>query len=148
AREQIAAASLGQVHEARARDGRRRAVKILYPGIERSVAVDLAMARLALWLFDWVAIPDLAEVYRQLRASLRGEMDYVREGRAAEEVARNLARDAALWAHLRVPEIHWDLTTRRVLAMEFIDGVKINDTEGVARQGVAREDLVTWASRA
>src|SRR5262245_21395502 len=148
AREPIAAASLGQVHEARARDGRRLALKILYPGIERSVAVDLAMARLALWLFDFVAVPDLGEVYRQLRASLRGEMDYVREGRAAEEVAHNLARDAALWSHLRVPRIHWDLTTQRVLAMEFIDGVKINDAAGVSRQGVSREDLVTWASRA
>jgi len=47
-----------------------------------------------------------------------------------------------------VPRIHWDLTTRRVLAMEFIDGVKINDADGVARQGVAREELVAWASRA
>jgi ubiquinone biosynthesis protein len=142
AREPIAAASLGQVHEARARDGRRIALKVLYPGIERSVAVDLAMARLALWLFDWIVIPDLREVYRQLRASLRGEMDYLREGRAAEEIARNLSRDAALWSHLRVPQIHWDLTTRRVLAMEFIDGVKITDAS------VAREDLVAWASRA
>ncbi len=148
AREPIAAASLGQVHEARARDGRHLAIKVLYPGIERSVAVDLAMARLALWLFDFVAVPDLREVYRQLRASLRGEMDYLREGRAAEEIAGNLARDAALWSHLRVPRIHWDLTTQRVLAMEFIDGVKINDADGVARQGVAREDLVAWASRA
>ena len=148
AREPIAAASLGQVHEARARDGRRLAIKVLYPGIERSVAVDLAMAKLALYLFDYVTVGDLREVYRQLRASLRGEMDYLREGRAAEEVARNLARDAALWSHLRVPRIHWDLTTRRVLAREFIDGVKINDVDAVDRIGVAREDLVAWASRA
>jgi predicted unusual protein kinase regulating ubiquinone biosynthesis (AarF/ABC1/UbiB family) len=121
---------------------------VLYPGIERSVAVDLAMAKLALFLFDFVTVGDLREVYRQLRASLRGEMDYLREGRAAEEVARNLARDAALWSHLRVPRIHWDLTTRRVLAMEFIDGVKINDVAAVSRLGVSREDLVAWASRA
>jgi predicted unusual protein kinase regulating ubiquinone biosynthesis (AarF/ABC1/UbiB family) len=148
ASEPIAAASLGQVHEARARDGRRLALKVLYPGIERSVAVDLAMARLALWLFDFVTVADLREVYRQLRTSLRGEMDYIREGRAAEEVARNLSVDAELWAHLRVPQIHWDLTTGRVLAMEFIDGVKINDSVGVERQGASREDLVAWASRA
>jgi predicted unusual protein kinase regulating ubiquinone biosynthesis (AarF/ABC1/UbiB family) len=76
-------------------------------------------------------------------------MDYLREGRAAEEVAGNLARDAALWSHVRVPRIHWgNLTTQRVLAMEFIDGVKINDADGVARQGVSRDDLVAWASRA
>jgi ubiquinone biosynthesis protein len=148
ARTPIAAASLGQVHEARSLDGRRIALKVLYPGIERSVAVDLAMAKLALYLFDYLTFGDLREVYRQLRASLRGEMDYVREGRAAEEVARNLARDAALWSHLRVPKIHWDLTTARVLAMEFIDGVKITDAEVESRQGVSREDLVAWAGRA
>jgi predicted unusual protein kinase regulating ubiquinone biosynthesis (AarF/ABC1/UbiB family) len=147
-REPLAAASLGQVHEARAPDGRRLALKVLYPGIERSVAVDLVMARLALWLFDFVTVGDLGEVYRQLRDSIRGEMDYLREGRAAEEVARNLAADPALWAHLRVPAIDWKLTTRRVLAMEFIDGVKINDAVGVAARGVSREDLVARASRA
>jgi ubiquinone biosynthesis protein len=148
AREPIAAASLGQVHAARARDGRRLAIKVLYPGIERSVAVDLAMARLALWLFDFVTVADLGEVYRQLRESIRGEMDYVREGRAAEEVARNLSKDPALWAHLRVPRIHWDLCTERVLAMEFIDGVKINDEAAIRRLGVSRDDLVAWATRA
>ena len=147
-RRPLAAASLGQVHEARTPDGRRLALKVLYPGIERSVAVDLAMARLALWLFDFVTVGDLREVHRQLRDSIRGEMDYLREGRAAEEVAHNLAADPALWAHLRVPAIDWKLTTRRVLAMEFIDGVKINDVEGVALRGVSREDLVARASRA
>ena len=86
------------------------------------------------------------EVYRQLRASLRGEMDYLREGRAAEEIARNLARDAELWSHLRVPQIHWDLTTRRVLAMEFIDGVKINDA--AASRGRASRARTSWRGRA
>jgi predicted unusual protein kinase regulating ubiquinone biosynthesis (AarF/ABC1/UbiB family) len=144
----IAAASLGQVHAATAQDGRRLAVKILYPGIERSVAVDLAMARLALWLFDFFTVGDLAALHRELARSIQGEMDYVREGRAAEEIAANLSRDAALWQHLRVPTIHWDLTTRRILAMEFIDGVKINDFAILDAQGARREDLVLWASRA
>ena len=120
--EPLASASLGQVHRARTLDGRDVAVKVLYPGIERSVAVDLAMTKLALWLFDWIAIADLMQVYRELRDSLLGEMDYVREARAGEEIARNLARDAELAARVRVPRIHWDLTTRRVLAMEFLDG--------------------------
>jgi len=144
----IAAASLGQVHEARARDGRRLALKVLYPGIERSVAVDLAMTRLALRLFDFVTVADLREVYRQLRGSIRGEMDYLREGRAAEEVARNLSADRELWSHLRVPAIDWQLTTRRILAMEFIEGAKINDLRALEQLGVSREDLVARAGRA
>jgi len=144
----IAAASLGQVHEATAPDGRELAVKVLYPGIERSVAVDLAMARLALWLFDFFVVPDLTALYREIARSLRGEMDYLQEGRAAEEIAANLARDPELAGLVLVPRIHWDLTTRRVLAMEFVAGVKINDPCAAEYAGVPREQLVARASRA
>jgi ubiquinone biosynthesis protein len=136
------------VHRARTLDGREVAVKVLYPGIERAVAVDLAMTKLGLWLFDWIAIADLMQVYRELRDSLLGEMDYQREGRAGEEIAGNLARDPELAARIRVPGIHWDLTTRRVLAMEFVEGVKINDAAGVAALGARVPDLVLWISRA
>jgi ubiquinone biosynthesis protein len=87
-------------------------------------------------------------VYRELRDSLKGEMDYLREARAGEEIARNLARDVELAARVRVPRIHWDLTTRRVLAMEFLPGVKINDPHAVAALGARVPDLVQWISRA
>ncbi len=147
-REPLAAASLGQVHAACSRGGERLAVKVLYPGIGRSVAVDLAMARLALWLFDFLVVADLKQVYRQLRDSLLRELDYLREGRAAEECARNLRRDPALFAHLRVPVIHWETTTRRVLSMEFLEGVKINDRAAVEALGVDMTEVVRWTSRA
>ncbi|HEU4428403.1 MAG TPA: AarF/UbiB family protein [Myxococcota bacterium] len=144
----IAAASLGQVHAAELPDGRKVAVKVLYPGVERSVAVDLAAARVGLWLFDFVTVADLDQVYAQVRDSIRGEMDYVAEGRAADEIARNLAADPELAKRTRVPRIHWPLTRRRVLTMEFVDGVKINDREALAARGVDPREIALWAVRA
>jgi predicted unusual protein kinase regulating ubiquinone biosynthesis (AarF/ABC1/UbiB family) len=144
----LASASLGQVHRARSHAGEALAVKVLYPGIERQVAVDLAATRIGLWLFDWLVVADLMQVHRELRQTLLGEMDYVREGRAAEEVAANLGRDAAVAAHVRVPRIHWDTTTRRVLTMEFLEGAKVNDTATLAAWGLDVREVVTWATRA
>jgi ubiquinone biosynthesis protein len=144
----IAAASLGQVHRARDRDGRPCAVKILYPGVERSVAVDLRMLRLALWLFDPLVAPDLLSVHAQLARSLLREMDYLAEGRAAERVAGAIASDEKLREQVRVPTIDWRTTTRRVLTMEFIEGEKINARERLAAQGVDVSDRVAWATRA
>jgi predicted unusual protein kinase regulating ubiquinone biosynthesis (AarF/ABC1/UbiB family) len=144
----IAAASLGQVHEATLPSGERVAVKVLYPGVERSVAVDLAAARVGLWLFDFVTVADLDQVYAQVRDSIRGEMDYIAEGRAAEEVARNLAADPELAKRTRVPAIHWEATRRRVLCMEFVEGVKINDREALAARGIDSRELAVWAARA
>jgi predicted unusual protein kinase regulating ubiquinone biosynthesis (AarF/ABC1/UbiB family) len=146
--EPIASASLGQVHAARLPDGRKVAVKVLYPGVERSVAVDLVAARVGLWLFDFLTVADLATVYREIRDSILGEMDYVREGRAAEEMARNLAADPEVAARVRVPAIHWPTTRRRVLTMEFVEGVKINDRKALAAQGRDPEQIAQWAVRA
>jgi predicted unusual protein kinase regulating ubiquinone biosynthesis (AarF/ABC1/UbiB family) len=146
--EAIAAASLGQVHEARLPSGERVAVKVLYPGVERSVAVDLAAARVGLWLFDFVTVAELDRVYAQIRDSIRGEMDYEAEGRAAEEVARNLAADRELAKRTRVPRIFWEATRRRVLTMEFVEGVKINDRAALAARGIDPREVATWTARA
>ncbi|MCP3985548.1 MAG: AarF/ABC1/UbiB kinase family protein [bacterium] len=146
--EPLAAASLGQVHEAELPGGERVAVKVLYPGVERSVTIDLLAARIALWLFDWVTIADLGQVHGELAESIHGEMDYEREGRAAEEVAGNLGRDPEVAAHVRIPAIHWQATSRRVLTMEFLSGCKVNDSLGVEARGRDAESLVVWATRA
>ena len=144
----MASASLGQVHRATTRGGSDLAVKILYPGIEASVGIDLAAARLALWCFDWFVVPDLMQVFRQVRESLLGEMDYLREGRAAERIGAHLAADPALAGHLRAPAIHWEATRRRVLCMEYIEGDRINDREALEVRGVELDRVVMWAARA
>jgi ubiquinone biosynthesis protein len=128
--------------------GRDVAVKVLYPGVERSVAIDLRMTKLALWLFNPLVPPNLMSVYEQLARSLRGEMDYVREGQAAERIGANLAKDPELFAHLRIPRIDWETTSLRVLTMEFIEGDKINDREALETRGIDITQVVEWATRA
>ena len=147
-RTSVASASLGQVHRGRDHEGRDLAIKVLYPGVERSVAVDLRMARFAMWLFNPLVPPDLLPVHDQLAKSIRGEMDYVSEGKAAERVRENLSKDPELAAQLRIPEIHWKTTARRVLTMEFIEGDKINDGEALAARGIDVQDAVETATRA
>jgi predicted unusual protein kinase regulating ubiquinone biosynthesis (AarF/ABC1/UbiB family) len=114
----MAAASIGQVHRARTVDGRQLALKVQFPGVAQSIDSDvdnlaalLSMARL---LPDGIdARPLLAEVKRQLRQ----ETDYLAEGEYLHRY-RGLVADMPA---VRVPGIHRDLTTKRVLAMDLID---------------------------
>jgi predicted unusual protein kinase regulating ubiquinone biosynthesis (AarF/ABC1/UbiB family) len=144
----VASASLGQVHRAKDKAGRDVAVKVLYPGVERSVAVDLKMAWLALWLFNPLVPPDLLSIHSQIAASIRGEMDYRAEGEAAVRVRENLAADADLSSRVRIPRIDRETTSRRVLTMEFIEGDKINDQEALEARGIDVQEAVETATRA
>jgi predicted unusual protein kinase regulating ubiquinone biosynthesis (AarF/ABC1/UbiB family) len=118
----LAAASIGQVHEAETKDGQRLAIKIQYPGIARSIDSDLenvaALLRLFRLLPAGLALdPLLEEAKRQLHL----EADYLSE---AEQMR---AYSAALGGQvgLRVPEVIGDLTTATVLAMDLLEGVPI-----------------------
>ena len=143
----IAAASLGQVHRAHTHAGAVVAVKVLRPGIEDIIDVDLVSLKAALKLIDrFTTIGDLMDVdqfYQEFeRTSLR-ELDFVREGHSAETFRENFrAHD-----RLIIPEIYWDLTTQRVLTMEYLEGVKINNyaaldaCAAIDRRAVAHELL-------
>ncbi len=136
--EPVAAASIGQVHEAVAADGRRLALKIQYPGIARSIDSDVnnvaTLLRLARLLPGDV---DLSGILAEAKRQLHQEADYCAE-------AESLTRYAALLHDqpgLHVPRAHADLTTRRVLAMDFVEGATV---DALAEAGVAqsRRDAV------
>lgn len=125
--EPLAAASLGQVHRARLRSGREVVVKVQRPGVRESVHTDIAtLARIAAVAdrgSDLGRTYGFARLLREFERSLRLELDYRRE-------ARNLTRFAALTSAydlLIVPEPVPDLTTGRVLTMDYIDGRKVTD---------------------
>jgi predicted unusual protein kinase regulating ubiquinone biosynthesis (AarF/ABC1/UbiB family) len=141
----IASASLAQVHEARLRDGRRVAVKVQYPEIAALVKSDLANLRT---LFRAVGLlerdVDLMPLIDELGTYVPRELDFLNEGRNAETVAGHFtARDDIV-----VPEIVWEHTTRRVLVMEFMEGIKITDVAALRAAGVDLPRVATILTEA
>ena len=132
-RRPIASASLAQVHEAVRKDGRRVAVKVQYPEIETLVRSDLANLRVLFRAVGYVERDfDVLPLIEELGRQVPQELDFEAEGRSAERVARFFAdRD-----DVHVPAIHWDLTSRRVLVMEFVEGIKVTDVAELRKRDV------------
>ncbi|HLZ72740.1 MAG TPA: AarF/ABC1/UbiB kinase family protein [Dehalococcoidia bacterium] len=133
----VAAASLAQVHRATLHDGREVAVKVLYPGIERLVRSDLRVLRTLLWLESRFAGYPLQPVYDELAHNVPLEVDLLHEAEAMAEMAALLAGDAAV----KIPRALPELSSRRVLVMEWIDGIKITDVAGLRAAGLDPQQL-------
>jgi predicted unusual protein kinase regulating ubiquinone biosynthesis (AarF/ABC1/UbiB family) len=129
----VASASLAQVHAAELQNGERVAVKVQYPEIERLVRSDLANVRT---LFRAVGLLesdfDLMPLVDELAAQMPRELNFVNEGHNAEAIGRRF-KDRE---DIAVPRIHWEFTTRRVLVMEYMDGIKITDLAGLREAGI------------
>jgi len=132
-REPIAAASLAQVHRARTHDGRDVAVKVQYPGISRLVETDLRSIALLIRILARIERKyDFRMLISEMADYTPRELDFVVEGQSAERVARELTHRK----DVRVPEIVWARTSRRVLTMEYIDGIKISATDELVAAGI------------
>jgi predicted unusual protein kinase regulating ubiquinone biosynthesis (AarF/ABC1/UbiB family) len=136
--EPVAAASIGEVHRARTRDGRGVALKIQYPGVARSIDADVDNVAALLRLLD--VLPrgaNIGALAAEAKRQLRQEADYFAE-------ARFLARYRKLVAdepRLLVPRLHGDLTTARILAMDYVEGAPLETLAGApqaARDAVGR----------
>ncbi len=123
----LAAASLGQVHRATLRDGREVVVKVQRPGIRAQVRDDLdVLADLASYLDKHTEVGrrySFSDLLEEFRKALVGELDYRREADNLSTM-RDLLAD---YEHIVVPEPYADLTTGRVLTMEFVPGKKVTD---------------------
>jgi predicted unusual protein kinase regulating ubiquinone biosynthesis (AarF/ABC1/UbiB family) len=120
--EPVAAASIGQVHHVRARDGRELALKVQYPGVARSIESDVDNVAALLRVFKLLPLDlDAAAIAAEAKRQLAQEADYLQEARFIETYARLVADEPALV----VPRVHRDLTTTRVLAMDYAEGVPL-----------------------
>ncbi|MEY2644317.1 MAG: hypothetical protein RLZZ611_966 [Cyanobacteriota bacterium] len=141
-REPISAASLGQVHRGVLIGGEKVAVKVQRPGLREQITLDLYIVRnIAAWLNRNVRLirSDLVALIDELGRRVFEEMDYCNEATNAETFA-------ALHAHnprIAVPRIYRHATARRVLTMEWIDGVKLTNLEAVRQLGIDPDDMVS-----
>ena len=146
--EPVGAASIAQVHRAVTTDGREVAVKVLRPGIEEEFAK-------AIETYEWAAAH--VEAYggegQRLRPRLvvahfrqwtARELDLQREGASASELRENMVAEPGYY----VPEIDWRRTARRVLTLEWLNGIKLNDRDALIAAGQDCEALAATLVRA
>jgi ubiquinone biosynthesis protein len=143
----LAAASIGQAHVATLLDGTEVVVKVRRPGVVEQVEEDLEilqqLAATASRRWEIADQYDLIGLAQEFASSLRAELDYVREGHNAERFAHNFSGDTTV--HL--PRIFWATTTSRVLTLERIRGIKINDLVALDAAGIERSPLAERAAR-
>jgi len=143
----VAAASLGQVHRARLRTGQVVAIKVQRPAIHDQIEFDVAvLRRIARRLerypnlvrgVDWQGTLDA------FHTTIHEEMDFEQETRNAEVFRKNFAK----WKEVYVPQIYPIFSTRRLIVMEFIDGLKVTDTEQLTAAGKDPHEIVKLLAR-
>lgn len=137
----IAAASIGQVHEAVLKSGQRVVVKIQRPGIEKIVENDLIilmeMARLLEKRSDFGRLYKITEIVDELGQALVNELDFRKEARHADNFHRNFVGDK----HVVIPRIFWELSSQRVLVMEFVESIKISDFESLRESNCDKKEI-------
>jgi predicted unusual protein kinase regulating ubiquinone biosynthesis (AarF/ABC1/UbiB family) len=133
----VAAASLAQVYKAKLKDGRQVAVKVVYPNSPRLVKTDLRILRGLIWLEARVSNYPLEPVYQELAANVPLEVDMLHEAEAMRAIAATLAyRDDIV-----IPGVIEEHTSKRILTMEYIDGIKITNLDAVRAAGLDTQVL-------
>ncbi|KAM9651812.1 aarF domain-containing protein kinase 1 isoform 4-T4 [Morphnus guianensis] len=129
----LGAASLAQVHKAVLQDGRTVAVKIQHPKVQAQSSKDILLMEVLLLVVKQI-FPDFEFMWlvEEAKKNLPLELDFLNEGRNAEKVAHMLKN----FDFLKVPRIYWELSTRRVLLMEFMEGGQVNDRAYMERNGI------------
>ncbi len=137
-----AAASLGQVHKAvLVSTGAEVAVKIQRPNIDQLVRMDLSTLKFVIWVInrfvDTSEFIDLMGVYQEFKRTVYEEIDYVTEAANAKRFKEMFKDDPTIY----IPSVYDDYTSRRLLVLEWIDGIKINDYATLEAEGISRLDV-------
>lgn len=125
----VAAGSIAQTHYAVLKDGRAVALKVQRPGLSAVVEQDIALIRLMARLVaqtDFGQYYDIVAIAEEFAEALRNELDFTQEARYTDQLRQNLS--GTRWfdaSQLVVPQIYWEYTTDKLVAMEWLDGVAV-----------------------
>jgi predicted unusual protein kinase regulating ubiquinone biosynthesis (AarF/ABC1/UbiB family) len=132
----LGAASLAQVHRASLRSGRQVVFKIQRPGLERLFRLDLEVMQQVAALLQkhpqWGVGRDWVSIAQECRRVLLRELDFRLEAEHAARFRQQFLDDPGI----RIPAVVWELTTRRVLCLDYVPGIKITDREAILEAGI------------
>jgi predicted unusual protein kinase regulating ubiquinone biosynthesis (AarF/ABC1/UbiB family) len=136
----LAAASLAQVHAATLRDGTEVAVKVQYPDVEDIVRTDLANMRRACKVYERLDPQplELLPLLQEIATHIGFELDFEREARSADRVRKLFANNE----RVLVPEIYHDYSSKRVLTMQRLSGIKITDKQAIVDAGLSPREVL------
>jgi predicted unusual protein kinase regulating ubiquinone biosynthesis (AarF/ABC1/UbiB family) len=141
----IASASLGQVHEAKTKEGLRVAVKVQHKDIDEMVKLDLVTIRRIMAIVQWfVPVQGLDAYYHQIKSLLYEELDFAREADNIERISKHFTDNDRVIFPTPVRE----LSTHRVITTTFVEGIKIGDLHALDELGIDRKDLASRLVRA
>ncbi|XP_018323645.1 uncharacterized aarF domain-containing protein kinase 1 isoform X4 [Agrilus planipennis] len=136
--EPLGTASLAQVHKAFLHDGSVVAIKVQHPYVKNHAKVDMKsmeiMVKIVSLIFPEFKFQWLVD---ETKKNIPQELDFFNEGKNAEKVAKMFQ----CYPWLVVPKVRWDLTTSRVLTMDFVEGGQINDLEYINKNGLDRFEI-------
>jgi len=144
----LAAASIGQVHQATLKTGERVIIKVQRPNIEAQVENDLEifinLARMMEKRSPEAARIGILDIVEDYGRMMRLELDYDREAKNTDRMRHNFAKDSSVI----IPKVFWDYTTRRVLTEEYIEGIKLSDLKTIEERGWSRNKISQLGTQA
>ncbi|KAE8586123.1 hypothetical protein XENTR_v10021559 [Xenopus tropicalis] len=140
----LGAASLAQVHRAVLQDGRKVAVKVQHPKVQAQSARDILLMEVLLHAVKKI-FPQFEFMWliEEAKKNLPLELDFENEGRNAEKMSAIVSS----FSFLRIPRIYWELSTKRVLVMEYMEGGQVNDREYMKRNQIDINQVLTESFR-
>ncbi len=138
----VAAASLGQVYKGELHSGEVVAIKVQRPHLIPTLTLDLFILRTFAELFgDFLPLNlgnSLSAVIDEFGTKLFEEIDYINEGKNADRFAAYFRNDPKV----KVPAIYWQYSSRRVLTLEWIDGIKLTETDRIKAAGLNTDEII------